>query len=380
MSSLRKKRNFKALQLPTDAPVAPLPPTPVENGIRSAISNTLAGLNAAPAPGEAPNRRFGPLRNEDFVELEELGLGNGGSVTKVEHKPTGLIMAKKIILIDAKPTVRKQILRELHIINDCDSPYIVKSYGAFLNEPNICICMQYMDKGSFDSIYKSIGPIDIRVVGKVAVCVLDGLGYLYDTHRIIHRDIKPSNILLDSSGSIRLCDFGVSGELVNSIANSFVGTSIYMSPERIQGGDYSIKSDIWSLGITLIELAHGRFPFNDSLSDDEGDGEDSYLRPDQVIMGSKRKSRGVSLHGSKLTMSIIELMHQIVKEPPPRLLDLNPDGSRRFPEEAALFIDSCLEKETSDRGTPRTLRSFPWINMARADPIDLKAWATNVVH
>ncbi|KAF8919079.1 kinase-like domain-containing protein, partial [Mucidula mucida] len=84
-------------------------------------------------------------------------------------------------------------------------------------------------------------------VGKVALCVLEGLGYLYDVHRIIHRDIKPSNILLNLSGDIKLCDFGVSGELINVIVNSFVGTSIYMSVR----GDYIIKSDVWSLGITL---------------------------------------------------------------------------------------------------------------------------------
>lgn len=102
-----------------------------------------------------------------------------------------------------------------------------------------------MDKGSLDGIYKKIGPIDIDVVGKVAMAVLEGLTYLYDVHRIIHRgtcpalvaqrllrplsDIKPSNILFNSKGQIKICDFGVSGELINSIADTFVGTSTYMS-------------------------------------------------------------------------------------------------------------------------------------------------------
>lgn len=107
--------------------------------------------------------------------------------------------------------------------------------------------MEYMDKGSFDCIYKKIGAIDIEVVSMVALSVLRGLTYLYDVHRIIHRgkfhrhpprlthkteeraDIKPSNILCNSQGDIKLCDFGVSGELINSIAHTFVGTSIYMS-------------------------------------------------------------------------------------------------------------------------------------------------------
>ena len=83
--------------------------------------------------------------------------------------------------------MRKQILRELQIMHDCHSDYIISFYGAFISDPNICICMELMDKGSLDSIYKKIGPIDIDVVGKVALAVLEGLTYLYDVHRIIHR-------------------------------------------------------------------------------------------------------------------------------------------------------------------------------------------------
>lgn len=93
----------------------------------------------------------------------------------------------QIVLIDAKPSVRKQILRELQIMHDCSSQYIISFYGAFISDPNICICMEFMDKGSLDGIYKKIGPIDIEVVGKVALAVLEGLTYLYDVHRIIHR-------------------------------------------------------------------------------------------------------------------------------------------------------------------------------------------------
>ena len=93
----------------------------------------------------------------------------------------------QIVLIDAKPSVRKQILRELQIMHDCHSDYIISFYGAFIADPNICICMEFMDKGSLDGIYKKIGPIDIDVVGKVALAVLEGLTYLYDVHRIIHR-------------------------------------------------------------------------------------------------------------------------------------------------------------------------------------------------
>ena len=72
-------------------------------------------------------------------------------------------------------------------MHDCNSQYIISFYGAFISDPNICMCIEFMDKGSLDGIYKKIGPIDIEVVGKVALAVLEGLTYLYDVHRIIHR-------------------------------------------------------------------------------------------------------------------------------------------------------------------------------------------------
>ncbi|KAL6304320.1 kinase [Sparassis latifolia] len=339
------------------------------------LSTTLANLDMN------SETKYSDLRNEDLKDMQELGQGNGGSVKKVEHVPTGTIMAKKIVLIDAKPSVRKQILRELQIMHDCNSNYIISFYGAFISDPNICICMEFMDKGSLDGIYKKIGPIDIEVVGKVALAVLEGLTYLYDVHRIIHRDIKPSNILFNSQGQIKICDFGVSGELINSIADTFVGTSTYMSPERIQGAQYTVKSDVWSLGISLIELALGRFPFADSSSDDSDlsdfEGTLSPSRPgplmtrEQRDKKKKRKSKGVSLQGGGMTMSILELLQHIVNEPAPKLA---PEG--RFPSEAEDFVDSCLLKDPEQRRTPKDLLKHPWIEHSRTAAFDLEAWAS----
>ncbi|RKP05393.1 kinase-like domain-containing protein [Thamnocephalis sphaerospora] len=252
------------------------------------------------------------LRPEDLQVIEELGAGNGGTVSKVMHMPTRVIMAKKNIHVEMQPQVKKQVLRELEILHHCDSPYIVSFFGAFLSEPDVCMCMEHMDVGSLDAIYRKHGPIPVPILGKITVAVLGGLVYLYENHRIIHRDVKPSNILVNSSGAIKICDFGVSGVLINSIANTFVGTSNYMSPERIKGDAYTVKSDVWSLGISLEELALAKFPFPSSLA-------------------------------------IFELLHYIVNEPVPLL------PTDKFPEDLVDFIKHCLIKDPNKRMTPKQL-------------------------
>lgn len=171
----------------------------------------------------------GDLGDDDFEKLGELGSGNGGVVMKVKHKSSGLIMARKLIHLEVKPAIKKQIIRELKVLHECNFAHIVGFYGAFYSDGEISICMEYMDAGSLDLILKKAGRIPENILGKITAAVLKGLSYLRDKHAIMHRDVKPSNILINSSGEIKICDFGVSGQLIDSMANSFVGTRSYMS-------------------------------------------------------------------------------------------------------------------------------------------------------
>ncbi|KAL0611503.1 Dual specificity mitogen-activated protein kinase kinase 2 [Plecturocebus cupreus] len=266
--------------------------------------------------------KVGELKDDDFERISELGAGNGGVVTKVQHRPSGLIMARKLIHLEIKPAIRNQIIRELQVLHECNSPYIVGFYGAFYSDGEISICMEHMDGGSLDQVLTEARRIPEEILGKVSIAVLRGLAYLREKHQIMHRDVKPSNILVNSRGEIKLCDFGVSGQLIDSMANSFVGTRSYMAPERLQGTHYSVQSDIWSMGLSLVELAIGRYPIPPP---DAKELEAIFGRP--VVDGAEGEphsisprprppGRPISGHGmdSRPAMAIFELLDYIVNE------------------------------------------------------------------
>lgn len=180
--------------------------------------------------------------------------------------------------------------------------------------------------------------------------MLGGLVYLYEAHRIMHRDIKPSNVLVNSRGMIKLCDFGVATETVNSVADTFVGTSTYMAPERIQGGAYTVRSDVWSTGLTIMELAIGRFPFDSADAD-----------------ADHRASSG--------PMGILDLLQQIVHEPAPKL-----PKSEAFPAILDEFVAKCMLKNADERPSPRQLYDHDhFVQAAKRTPVDLQEWAVGLM-
>jgi mitogen-activated protein kinase kinase len=239
---------------------------------------------------------------DEVDRLEELGKGNYGTVYKVRHtrphlrKPglglsgivsrppgqdetspdpgsnqlSGVVMAMKEIRLELDEAKFAQIIMELDILHRCVSPFIIDFYGAFFQEGAVYMCVEYMDGGSIDKLYEDGLPENI--LRKVALSTIMGLKSLKEDHNIIHRDVKPTNILVNSKGQVKICDFGVSGNLVSSIAKTNIGCQSYMAPERIAGGGmqqsgapsagtYSVQSDVWSLGLTIIECAMGRYPY-----------------------------------------------------------------------------------------------------------------------
>lgn len=185
---------------------------------------------------------------------------------------SGRVMAMKEIRLELDEAKFTTILKELVILHECSSPYIIDFYGAFFQEGAVYMCIEYMDGGSIDKIYG--GGIPEAVLRKITYCTIMGLRSLKDEHNIIHRDVKPTNILANTRGQVKICDFGVSGNLVASIAKTNIGCQSYMAPERISGGGmtagadgtYSVQSDIWSLGLTIIECAMGKYPYPPEVS------------------------------------------------------------------------------------------------------------------
>ena len=189
----------------------------------------------------------------------------------VSGNTTGVVMAMKEIRLELDEAKFAAIIMELDILHRCTSPFIVDFYGAFFQEGAVYICMEYMDGGSIDKLYGDGVPEG--VLRKIAMSTIMGLKSLKEDHNIIHRDVKPTNILVNTRGQIKICDFGVSGNLVASIAKTNIGCQSYMAPERISGGGvaqasanpgggtYSVQSDIWSLGLTIIECALGQYPY-----------------------------------------------------------------------------------------------------------------------
>uniref|UniRef100_A0A8C7T0U0 non-specific serine/threonine protein kinase n=1 Tax=Oncorhynchus mykiss TaxID=8022 RepID=A0A8C7T0U0_ONCMY len=199
--------------------------------------------------------------NDQWEIIGELGDGAFGKVYKAKNKETGALAAAKVIETKTEEELEDYMV-EIDILAKCDHRYIVKLLDAFYHDAKLWIMIEFCPGGAVDATMLELdrGLIEpqIQVICKQ---MLEALVYLHSI-KIIHRDLKAGNILLTLEGDIKLADFGVSAQNTKTLQrrDSFIGTPYWMAPEVVmcetmKDAPYDYKADIWSLGITLIELA-----------------------------------------------------------------------------------------------------------------------------
>ncbi|XP_038045451.1 serine/threonine-protein kinase 10-like isoform X2 [Patiria miniata] len=260
----------------------------------------------------------------EWEVLSELGDGAFGKVYKAKNRHTGIFAAAKVIEIKDQEEL-DDFLVEIQILGECKHQYIVGLYETYLYANKLWMLLEFCEGGALDDIMldleKGLTEDQIKVVCKQ---MLEALDYLH-SKKVIHRDLKAGNILLTMTGDIRLADFGVSARNTKTKQkrDSFIGTPYWMAPEvviceTLKDNPYDYKADIWSLGITLIELAQQEPPYHD-------------LHPMRVLI-------------------------KIPKAEPPTLL-----APSRWTKNFSSFIKLCLDKNPESRPTAPEMSKHPWL-------------------
>ncbi|KAI3639968.1 hypothetical protein MIR68_001973 [Amoeboaphelidium protococcarum] len=261
--------------------------------------------------------------------IEQIGTGSYGEVFKGRQISTGEIVAVKIIKLEPGEEL-DEVLNEINFLQSCQHRNIVAYGGSYLKkgalrgEKQIWIAMEFCGGGSCEAIYKALkSPFNEKEISVIIRESLQGLAFLHSMRKL-HRDIKSGNILLTDSGGVKLADFGVSTQLTKTFSkrNTFIGTPYWMSPETIQaqesGTFYDFKADIWSLGITCIEMAECSPPMFD-------------MHPMRVLF-------------------------MIPKVDPPTLRD-----RRKWSQNFHQFLQLCLQKDPDHRPNADVLLQHPFV-------------------
>eukprot|EP00019_Armaparvus_languidus_P008685 CAMPEP_0168589140 /NCGR_PEP_ID=MMETSP0420-20121227/5854_1 /TAXON_ID=498008 /ORGANISM="Pessonella sp." /LENGTH=458 /DNA_ID=CAMNT_0008624669 /DNA_START=331 /DNA_END=1707 /DNA_ORIENTATION=- len=206
--------------------------------------------------------------DEEFEIKKTIGKGNFGAVYSAVHKESDYLLAVKRLHVEVQSELA-ELQREITIMQQCDCPFVVRYYGHFIQKADkgwdMFIFMEFCSLGSLrDVLHVRKRGFEEPEIAMICRYVLLGLLYLHFNKKI-HRDIKADNVLVNSAGEAKLADFGVSGQMEHTMAkkNTLIGTPVFIAPEVIVNDEgYNAKVDIWSLGITLIELAETVPPYH----------------------------------------------------------------------------------------------------------------------
>uniref|UniRef100_A0A8C4ZDP6 non-specific serine/threonine protein kinase n=1 Tax=Gadus morhua TaxID=8049 RepID=A0A8C4ZDP6_GADMO len=264
-----------------------------------------------------------------FSDLREIGHGSFGAVYFARDIRTNEVVAIKKMSYSGKQSIEKwqDIIKEVKFLQRIQHPNSIEYKGCFLREHTAWLVMEYCLGSASDLLEVHKKPLQEVEIAAITHGALQGLAYLH-SHNMIHRDIKAGNVLLTEPGQVKLADFGSAS--IASPANSFVGTPYWMAPEVILAmdeGQYDGKIDIWSLGITCIELAERKPPL--------------------------------------FNMNAMSALYHIAQNESPTLM------SSEWTEYFRNFVDSCLQKLPQDRPNSEELLKHAFVQRERPESVVL---------